>query len=111
MLARLHGTTGGGQAVLHDFFTELRRRKIWWVAGVYLAVSWVIVQVVAQMEGSFALPAWLDMVVIIILAVGFPLALILAWAQETQAANATETGDTAPLPMVTARMERRACDD
>lgn len=53
-------------------------------------------QVVALMEGSFALPPWLDMVVIIILAVGFPLALILAWAQETQAPALAEVHAVAP---------------
>lgn len=86
-----------------NFFKELRHRKIWWVAGVYLGVAWVIVQVVAQMEGSFALPPWLDMVVIIILAAGFPLAIILAWAQESQA-----SGDQPAPPDVDEPASRKA---
>lgn len=63
------------------------------MAGVYFGAAWIIVQVVAQLEGSFALPQWLDMVVIIILAVGFPLAIILAWVQETQADTPSVAND------------------
>lgn len=79
-----------------DFFAELRKRKIWWVAGVYLAVSWVIFQLVALMEGTFSLPVWVDMVTVIFLAVGFPVAILLAWAQETQAAVGAAADDASP---------------
>ncbi len=98
MLARLHGTTGGGPTALRDLLTELRRRKIWWVAGVYLATAWVIFQVVVLLEGTFSLPAWMDMVVVIILAMGLPLAIILAWAQETQAAGEAVSEDEGLQP-------------
>ncbi len=75
---------------MSDFFAELRRRKIWWVAGVYLGVSWVIFQLVALLEDTFSLPPWLDMVTVTFLAVGLPLAIILAWAQETQAEDGSD---------------------
>ncbi len=85
------------------FFAELRRRKIWWVAGVYLAASWVIVQVVSTLEGTLSLPPWMDTATVVFLIAGLPVAIILAWAQETQASRETETSDAAPLPMVTDR--------
>lgn len=79
------------------FFRELKRRKIWWVAGVYLAASWIVVQVVAMMEGTFSLPSWLDMVTVTLLVAGFPLALILAWAQETQAVDKGDPRSRGPV--------------
>lgn len=75
---------------MSDFFTELRRRKIWWVAGVYLAAGWVAVQVVNTFEETLALPTWIDTATLVLLIVGFPIALILAWAQETQAPASVE---------------------
>ncbi len=68
-----------------DFLAELRKRKIWWVAGVYLAVSWLAVQVVGTLEAALNLPSWMDTATIVFLIVGFPFAIVLAWAQETQA--------------------------
>jgi adenylate cyclase len=72
---------------LRDFFSELRRRRIWWVAGAYLAVGWVGVQVAATLEDSLSLPGWVDTVALVLLIIGFPVALVLAWAQETQASE------------------------
>ncbi len=71
-----------------SFFVELRRRKVWLVGGVYVVAAWIILQVATVIENTANLPDWVDMVVLVLLVLGLPLALILAWAQETQA-----TGD------------------
>lgn len=71
---------------VRTFFTELRRRKIWWVGGVYLAASWLIMQVIGFVETPLRLPDWADTLAIVLLIAGLPVAIILAWAQESQAA-------------------------
>ena len=63
-----------------SFVSELKRRKVFQVAAVYLVVAWLIMQVVDVVNEPLNLPDWLDAVVIVLLAVGFPIAVILAWA-------------------------------
>ena len=50
------------------------------VAAVYAVVAWLLIQIVDVVSELLNLPAWLDLVVIILLAVGLPIAVILAWA-------------------------------
>ena len=59
---------------------ELKRRKVFQVAAVYAVVAWLIIQVIDVINDPLNLPGWLDTVVIVLLAVGFPIAIILAWA-------------------------------
>lgn len=64
------------------FFAELRRRNVFRVAGVYLVVAWLVTQVVAAVAPMLGLPVWFGKGVLLLLAVGFPIALVLAWAFE-----------------------------
>jgi len=61
---------------------EIRRRKVFQVAAAYAVVAWLLIQVVGAVEEPLSLPGWLDTVVIVLLGVGFPVAVILAWAFE-----------------------------
>ena len=61
------------------FLTEMKRRKVFQVAAAYVVVAWLIVQVVDAIADPLNLPPWFDTVVIVLLAVGFPPAMILAW--------------------------------
>ena len=63
-----------------SFFSEIRRRKIFQVAAAYAVVSWLLIQVVTSIEEPLNLPSWADTLVIVLLAVGFPITLILSWA-------------------------------
>lgn len=63
-----------------SFLGEIKRRKVFQVAAVYAVVSWLLIQVIATVERPLNLPDWFATVVIVALAVGFPVALILAWA-------------------------------
>ena len=63
-----------------SFLGEIKRRKVFQVAAVYAVVSWLLIQVVDVVAEPLALPDWIDAVVIVLLAVGFPIAVILAWA-------------------------------
>ena len=59
---------------------EIKRRKVFQVAAVYAVVAWLIIQIIDVVGEPLGLPVWIDAVVIVLLAVGFPIAVILAWA-------------------------------
>ena len=62
-----------------NFFTELKRRKVYSVAVTYAVVGWLLIQVVTQVFPPFEIPNWAERLVIISIVIGFPLALVLAW--------------------------------
>src|SRR5580765_6992424 len=63
-----------------SFVAELKQRKVFRVATVYLVVAWVAVQAASIALPAFDAPAWVLRVVILLIALGFPFALVLAWA-------------------------------
>lgn len=63
-------------------FQELRRRKVTRVAAVYVVTAWVLLQIVDVVGDPLGLPDWFAKVVIVLLAIGLPIALIVAWAFE-----------------------------
>ena len=65
-----------------SFFTELRRRNVPRVALVYLAATWLIIQVADVLFPVLQVPGWSLRLLVGLLALGFPVALILAWAFE-----------------------------
>ena len=62
------------------FFQELKRRKVYRVAVTYVLVAGGIIQLASAVFPAWELPAWSLRLVIVLLLVGFPIALILAWA-------------------------------
>ncbi len=65
-----------------NFLTELRRRNVFKVGVAYAIVAWLLIQVIVSIEAPLHLPDWVDTLTIIFLIVGFPVALIFAWAFE-----------------------------
>ncbi|MEJ2482534.1 MAG: tetratricopeptide repeat protein [Gemmatimonadota bacterium] len=65
------------------FFAELKRRRVFRVMAVYGAVGFVILQVVELMVPALLLPEWTYRLVALMLLVGFPVAIVLAWAFES----------------------------
>ena len=63
-----------------SFMGEMKRRKVFQVAAMYAVVAWLLIQVITSVETPLNLPDWVDTFVIILLAVGFPIALVLGWA-------------------------------
>jgi eukaryotic-like serine/threonine-protein kinase len=61
---------------------ELTRRKVYGVAGAYMAVAVVIATAIAELHGHMGLPGWTPRMVLVLLAAGLPVALVLAWAYE-----------------------------
>ena len=64
------------------FWSQLRKRKVIRVAIAYIFVSWIVMQVGEVVFEGLALPTWSLSLVITLLLLGFPIALILAWAYE-----------------------------
>src|SRR5262245_60408799 len=64
------------------FFAEVRRRNVYRVAVAYLVVAWLVVQVATQTFPFLEIPTWCVRLVIVLLLLGFPIAMILAWAYE-----------------------------
>jgi TolB-like protein/Flp pilus assembly protein TadD len=64
------------------FLGELQRRNVYRVAVTYTLVSWVLIQIATQVFPFFEIPTWAVRAVILLLILGFPIALILAWAFE-----------------------------
>ncbi|HEX4667568.1 MAG TPA: hypothetical protein VH207_13305, partial [Chthoniobacterales bacterium] len=64
------------------FFTELKRRNVYKVAIAYSVVAWLLVQVATQIFPFFAIPHWVVRMIVLLIIVGFPIAVIFAWAFE-----------------------------
>jgi TolB-like protein/Flp pilus assembly protein TadD len=65
-----------------NFFTELKRRNVYKVAVAYAAVGWLLIQVATQVFPFLEIPNWAIKLVIVLVLLGFPIALVLAWAFE-----------------------------
>lgn len=67
---------------MSNLFSELKRRSVYRVAALYVIVGWVVLQVVDLFMSLMPLPEWTSRLVFVLLAAGFPIALLLAWALE-----------------------------
>ena len=65
-----------------SFVEELRRRKVLKVGGAYLVLAWLSVQVSSIVFPTFDAPQWVLRVFILVLALGFPIAVVMAWLLE-----------------------------
>ena len=83
---------------LRNFFTELKRRNVYKVAVAYAFVRWLVVQVATQVFPFLAIPNWVVRLVIVVIVIGFPIALVIAWAFEAtpQGIKRTEIADAMP---------------
>ncbi len=85
-----------------NFFAELKRRKVYRVAIGYAVVAWLLIQVATQTFPFLDIPNWIVRLIILLLALGFPIALVLAWAFDITPRGVIRTEDIAPAPTVTA---------
>src|SRR5438105_301695 len=90
---------------LRNFFAELRRRNVYKVAVAYAVVGWVIAQIATQIFPLLEIPNWIVRLVIILIAIGFPIALVIAWAFEAtpEGIKRTEVADAMPGSAATGR--------
>ncbi len=67
---------------ISNFIAELKRRNVFKVATAYAIAGWLIIQIATSVFPAFNFPDWTQQFVIILTAIGFPIALIVAWAFE-----------------------------
>jgi TolB-like protein len=84
-----------------SFWSELRRRNVFKVGAAYLVVAWVVVQAVSVLNDPLGLPDWFDSAVVLLLAVGLPIALIFAWVYEVTPQGIKRTADVDPSQSIT----------
>src|SRR6266498_3940005 len=84
-----------------NFFAELKRRNVYKVAVAYAIVGWLLVQVATQVFPFLEIPNWVVRLVIALVMIGFPIALVIAWAFEatTEGIKRTEVADTMPTAL------------
>src|SRR5476651_1126455 len=93
-----------------NFFTELKRRNVIRMAGLYLVGSWLLVQVAGTVLPMFGAPEWLPRSIVVLLAVGFVPALIFSWVFELTPQGLKRDEDVAPeqsiAPQTARKMDR-----
>ena len=65
-----------------SFFQQLQRRNVFKVASIYAVTAWLIIQIVATTFPIFDFPKWSQQWIIILLILGFPIALVWAWVND-----------------------------
>jgi TolB-like protein/Flp pilus assembly protein TadD len=90
-----------------NFFSELKRRNVYKVAVAYAVVSWLLIQAASIILPTFEAPPWILKVVIFVLIIGFPVALIFAWAFELTPEGLKRTEDVDVTESMTRRTGRK----
>src|ERR1700675_2188318 len=83
---------------MKDFLGELKRRNVYKVAVAYIVAGWALSQGIAQVFPVFDIPNWAIRLIVVLIIIGLPIALVLAWMFELtpQGIKRTETADALP---------------
>jgi TolB-like protein/cytochrome c-type biogenesis protein CcmH/NrfG len=90
-----------------SLFAELKRRNVYKVAVAYAVVGWLLIQIAAQVFPLFEIPNWAVRLIVIFLALGLPIALVLAWMFELTPEGVKRTEDVAPQESIRRRTGRK----
>jgi len=86
-----------------NFFAELKRRNVYKVAIAYAVVAWLLMQIATQVFPFLEIPNWAIRLVIMLIVIGFPIALVIAWAFELTPEGLKRTEFADELPKKSAR--------
>ncbi len=78
---------------LRSFFSELKRRNVYKVAAAYAVVGWLVIQISSTVLPTFHAPEWVLQTLVVLVAIGFPVALVIAWAFELTPEGIKRTED------------------
>jgi len=92
---------------MKSFFAELKRRNVYKVAVAYAVVAWLLIQIATQVFPFFDIPNWAVRVVVFLLILGFPVALIWAWAFEITPEGIKRADNVDPHESITPRTGRK----
>ena len=90
------------------FFAELKRRKVYRVAIAYAVLSWLLIQIATQVFPFFEIPTWAVRLVIVLLVLGFPVALLFAWAFDLTPEGIKRTDDLDEMRQRTAAVASKS---
>ena len=90
-----------------SLWRELKRRNVFKVGAAYAIVAWLLVQIIVAIKVPLGLPGWFDTAVIVLIATGFPVALLLAWAYEVTPEGIKLTQDVALDDSITNKTGRK----
>jgi TolB-like protein/Tfp pilus assembly protein PilF len=92
---------------MNHFFTELKRRNVIRVAGLYLVGAWLLIQVASTMLPAFEAPGWILRAIITTLAIGFIPTLIFSWSFELTPQGLKREEEVQPNESITRRTGRK----
>jgi Tol biopolymer transport system component/TolB-like protein len=78
------------------FVAELRRRRVSRVAAAYGVIAWLLIQIASDVFPALRLPEWTVTLAVVLLLLGFPIALVLAWAYDVTPEGVVRTEATEP---------------
>ncbi len=90
-----------------NFFSELKRRNVYKVAVAYAVVGWLVIQVSSTVLPTFHAPEWVVQTLVVLVVLGFPIALVLAWAFELTPEGIKRTEEVDLGETVTRRSGRK----
>jgi len=90
-----------------NFFAELKRRNVYKVAVAYAVVSWLLIQVATQVFPFFEIPNWALRLIVLAIIIGFPIALVLAWAFELTPEGIKRAEEVEPNESITRKTGRK----
>src|SRR6266853_6752390 len=80
------------------FFGELKRRNVYKVAVAYIVAGWALAQGIAQVFPVFDVPNWIVRLIVVLIIIGFPIALIFAWVFEITPEGVKRTAEADAMP-------------
>jgi len=83
---------------LRGFLAELKRRNVYKVAVAYAVVAWLLIQIATQVFPFFEIPNWGVRLTVLLIVLGFPIALVVAWAFELTPGGIKRTASVAAAP-------------
>src|SRR5882762_3656330 len=86
-----------------NFFSELKRRNVHKVAIAYVVAGWALSQGIAQVFPVFDVPNWVIRLIVLLIIIGLPIALVLAWMFELTPEGIKRTATADAMPDVTRR--------
>ena len=84
------------------FFAELKRRKVYSVAIAYVVAGWALAQGIAQVLPVFDIPNWVVRLLVVLIVLGFPVALTVSWFFDFTRSGIVRTPDRVPQPRIDA---------
>ncbi|PZR76912.1 MAG: hypothetical protein DLM73_01100 [Chthoniobacterales bacterium] len=90
-----------------NFFAELKRRNVYKVAVAYAVVAWLLLQAASIFFPAFDAPPWVMRIFIIVILLGFPVALVLSWAFEITPEGIKLESDVEPNKSIARRTGRK----